>query len=121
MFKCLLDSFISSPLLNVFVYCLNKEVEIFYLSKKKNFFFFFPPSNVGSELTFNYNLDCLGNEKKICACGAPNCSGFLGVRPKVSSLLEKFHCYFDIFLEAHDDSVILWTCILLKQCKHCLP
>ncbi|CAE1316000.1 WHSC1 [Acanthosepion pharaonis] len=36
----------------------------------------------GSELTFNYNLDCLGNEKKICACGAPNCSGFLGVRPK---------------------------------------
>lgn len=36
----------------------------------------------GSELTFNYNLDCLGNEKKICGCGAPNCSGFLGVRPK---------------------------------------
>ncbi|XP_041828591.1 histone-lysine N-methyltransferase NSD2 isoform X2 [Melanotaenia boesemani] len=38
----------------------------------------------GTELTFNYNLDCLGNEKTICRCGAPNCSGFLGDRPKVS-------------------------------------
>ncbi|GFO24565.1 histone-lysine N-methyltransferase [Plakobranchus ocellatus] len=38
----------------------------------------------GSELTFNYNLECLGNEKKACACGADNCSGFLGVRPKAS-------------------------------------
>ncbi|RXN00772.1 Histone-lysine N-methyltransferase NSD2 [Acipenser ruthenus] len=36
----------------------------------------------GTELTFNYNLDCLGNEKTICRCGAPNCSGFLGDRPK---------------------------------------
>uniref|UniRef100_A0A4W3GW55 Histone-lysine N-methyltransferase NSD2 n=1 Tax=Callorhinchus milii TaxID=7868 RepID=A0A4W3GW55_CALMI len=39
----------------------------------------------GIELTFNYNLDCLGNEKTICKCGAPNCSGFLGVRPKTAS------------------------------------
>ncbi|XP_028832092.1 histone-lysine N-methyltransferase NSD2 isoform X2 [Denticeps clupeoides] len=36
----------------------------------------------GTELTFNYNLDCLGNEKTVCRCGAPNCSGFLGDRPK---------------------------------------
>ncbi|KAK7508605.1 hypothetical protein BaRGS_00000171 [Batillaria attramentaria] len=36
----------------------------------------------GSELTFNYNLECLGNEKTKCACGSSNCSGFLGVRPK---------------------------------------
>ncbi|CAG5130471.1 unnamed protein product, partial [Candidula unifasciata] len=36
----------------------------------------------GSEMTFNYNLECLGNEKKACVCGAENCSGFLGVRPK---------------------------------------
>ncbi|XP_066575827.1 histone-lysine N-methyltransferase NSD2 isoform X1 [Amia ocellicauda] len=35
-----------------------------------------------TELTFNYNLDCLGNEKTVCRCGAPNCSGFLGDRPK---------------------------------------
>lgn len=34
-------------------------------------------------MTFNYNLECLGNEKKACVCGAENCSGFLGVRPKV--------------------------------------
>lgn len=38
---------------------------------------------VGTELTFNYNLECLGNGKTVCKCGAPNCSGFLGVRPKV--------------------------------------
>ena len=36
-------------------------------------------------LTFNYNYECRGDEKTICRCGAPNCSGFLGVRPKVSS------------------------------------
>ncbi|XP_075713129.1 histone-lysine N-methyltransferase NSD2 isoform X2 [Rhinoderma darwinii] len=39
----------------------------------------------GDELTFNYNLDCLGNEKTVCRCGAPNCSGFLGDRPKNST------------------------------------
>uniref|UniRef100_A0A3Q2YGJ6 Nuclear receptor binding SET domain protein 2 n=1 Tax=Hippocampus comes TaxID=109280 RepID=A0A3Q2YGJ6_HIPCM len=38
----------------------------------------------GTELTFNYNLDCLGNEKTVCRCGAPNCSGFLGDRPKAA-------------------------------------
>ncbi|NWX41116.1 NSD2 methyltransferase, partial [Steatornis caripensis] len=40
----------------------------------------------GTELTFNYNLDCLGNEKTVCKCGAPNCSGFLGDRPKASNI-----------------------------------
>ncbi|KAK2826740.1 hypothetical protein Q5P01_020954 [Channa striata] len=39
----------------------------------------------GTELTFNYNLDCLGNEKTVCRCGASNCSGFLGDRPKNSN------------------------------------
>lgn len=39
----------------------------------------------GTELTFNYNLECLGNGKTVCKCGAPNCSGFLGVRPKVGN------------------------------------
>lgn len=41
-------------------------------------------SVLGMELTFNYNLDCLGNGRTECHCGAENCSGFLGVRPKVS-------------------------------------
>nr|XP_048312392.1 histone-lysine N-methyltransferase NSD3 isoform X2 [Myodes glareolus] len=36
----------------------------------------------GMELTFNYNLDCLGNGRTVCHCGSDNCSGFLGVRPK---------------------------------------
>lgn len=39
----------------------------------------------GDEMTFNYNLDCLGNEKTKCMCGSKNCSGFIGVRPKVQS------------------------------------
>lgn len=38
--------------------------------------------NADSELTFNYNLECIGEEKKICRCGAPNCSGFIGVKVK---------------------------------------
>jgi len=41
----------------------------------------------GSELTFNYNLDTLGNEKKACRCGSKNCSGFLGVRPKTQTAI----------------------------------
>lgn len=45
-------------------------------------------SITGTELTFNYNLDCLGNEKTVCRCGAPNCSGFLGDRPKVSKQIQ---------------------------------
>lgn len=47
-------------------------------------------SHSGTELTFNYNLDCLGNEKTVCKCGAPNCSGFLGDRPKASNISRVF-------------------------------
>ncbi|KAM3867103.1 histone-lysine N-methyltransferase, H3 lysine-36 specific [Diretmus argenteus] len=43
----------------------------------------------GVELTFNYNLECLGNGKTVCKCGASNCSGFLGVRPKNQPPAEK--------------------------------
>ncbi|XP_024139017.1 histone-lysine N-methyltransferase, H3 lysine-36 specific [Oryzias melastigma] len=43
----------------------------------------------GGELTFNYNLECRGNGKTVCKCGAPNCSGFLGVRPKNQPPAEK--------------------------------
>lgn len=40
----------------------------------------------GTELTFDYHLDSLGNEKKKCFCGSKNCSGFLGLRSsKVAS------------------------------------
>ncbi|XP_078267758.1 uncharacterized protein LOC144600162 isoform X2 [Rhinoraja longicauda] len=37
---------------------------------------------IASELTFNYHLECLGTGKTACKCGAPNCSGYLGVQPK---------------------------------------
>lgn len=51
----------------------------------------------GTELTFNYNLECLGNGKTVCKCGAPNCSGFLGVRPKVPFvLLLSAFCFFHL-------------------------
>ncbi|XP_018618030.1 histone-lysine N-methyltransferase NSD3-like isoform X2 [Scleropages formosus] len=43
----------------------------------------------GTELTFNYNLDCLGNGRTSCHCGAENCSGFLGVQPRSAVVLEK--------------------------------
>ncbi|XP_054917474.1 histone-lysine N-methyltransferase NSD2 [Dermacentor andersoni] len=36
----------------------------------------------GTELTFNYNLECRGNERIPCACGSRNCSGYIGLRPK---------------------------------------
>uniref|UniRef100_A0A7N9AVL7 Nuclear receptor binding SET domain protein 3 n=1 Tax=Mastacembelus armatus TaxID=205130 RepID=A0A7N9AVL7_9TELE len=35
----------------------------------------------GTELTFNYNLHCVGNRRTSCHCGSENCSGFLGVQP----------------------------------------
>jgi len=34
----------------------------------------------GTELTFNYNFEYVGPDKKPCMCGAPNCSGFIGVK-----------------------------------------
>ncbi|CAG9569536.1 unnamed protein product [Danaus chrysippus] len=38
------------------------------------------PAN--SELTFNYNLETSGIEKKRCMCGAKRCSGYIGAKPK---------------------------------------
>ncbi|CAH2059654.1 unnamed protein product, partial [Iphiclides podalirius] len=38
-----------------------------------------PPN---SEVTFNYNLQCAGIEKKRCLCGAKRCSGYMGAKPK---------------------------------------
>ena len=36
----------------------------------------------GTEITFDYQLDTLGNEKKQCLCGSANCSGYLGLKSK---------------------------------------
>lgn len=36
--------------------------------------------NSGEELTFNYNLECDGETRKPCLCGASNCSGFIGLK-----------------------------------------
>uniref|UniRef100_A0A3B4YXI7 Histone-lysine N-methyltransferase NSD3 n=1 Tax=Stegastes partitus TaxID=144197 RepID=A0A3B4YXI7_9TELE len=42
-----------------------------------------------TELTFNYNLHCVGNRRTSCHCGADNCSGFLGVQPTSAVVMEK--------------------------------
>lgn len=33
---------------------------------------------LGTELTFNYNLDCYGFEQMECKCGTEKCTGFIG-------------------------------------------
>ncbi|XP_055018153.1 histone-lysine N-methyltransferase NSD3 isoform X4 [Boleophthalmus pectinirostris] len=43
----------------------------------------------GTELTFNYNLHCVGNRRTSCHCGSDNCSGYLGVQPTSALVLEK--------------------------------
>uniref|UniRef100_A0A665T5X1 Histone-lysine N-methyltransferase NSD3 n=1 Tax=Echeneis naucrates TaxID=173247 RepID=A0A665T5X1_ECHNA len=43
----------------------------------------------GTELTFNYNLHCVGNRRTSCHCGSDNCSGFLGVQPMSAVVTEK--------------------------------
>ena len=35
----------------------------------------------GSELTFNYQFETMGEVKQICLCGSKNCSGFIGEKP----------------------------------------
>ena len=37
--------------------------------------------SLGEELTFDYQLDCLGNDRLACKCRANNCSGYIGLRP----------------------------------------
>lgn len=50
----------------------------------------------GTELTFDYRLDCLGSGKTVCHCGQECCSGYLGVKPKVTRYnYYSFVCYFN--------------------------
>ncbi|XP_043276284.1 histone-lysine N-methyltransferase NSD2 [Venturia canescens] len=44
---------------------------------------------VGEELTFNYNLACDGETRKPCLCGAPNCSGFIGLKAQKQKVEEE--------------------------------
>lgn len=39
----------------------------------------------GTELTFNYQLEAFGEQKRECLCGAKNCSGFIGKKPSKES------------------------------------
>ncbi|EZA60650.1 putative histone-lysine N-methyltransferase NSD2 [Ooceraea biroi] len=42
----------------------------------------------GEELTFNYNLASDGETRKPCLCGAPNCSGFIGLKAQKQSIVQ---------------------------------
>ncbi|XP_044729740.1 histone-lysine N-methyltransferase NSD2-like [Chrysoperla carnea] len=33
-----------------------------------------------TELTFNYNLECIDKHKTVCKCGAQSCTGFIGLK-----------------------------------------
>lgn len=44
-----------------------------------------------TELTFNYNMHCVGNRRTTCNCGSDNCSGFLGVQPTVRTFTSPHH------------------------------
>lgn len=35
-----------------------------------------------TELTFDYQMEFVGNKKTPCFCGTPNCSGLIGEKPK---------------------------------------
>lgn len=65
-----------------------------------------------AELTFNYNLHCVGNRRATCNCGSDNCSGFLGVQPTVrtSSIKDK-----ELFQEP---SGFLNHCFM-RVCSYC--
>ncbi|XP_044753544.1 uncharacterized protein LOC123312969 [Coccinella septempunctata] len=65
-----------------------------------------------SELTFNYNLECVGTEKKICRCGAPNCSGFIGVKPEDQKPLKKNSSVKSVEPEKPDDAIIKDSCFV---------
>ena len=43
----------------------------------------------GSELTFNYQFETVGDDKKKCMCGAANCSGLIGEKPQNKEKDEK--------------------------------
>ncbi|XP_053698668.1 nuclear receptor binding SET domain protein [Sabethes cyaneus] len=43
----------------------------------------------GEELTFNYNFESTGDEKKICHCGASKCSGFIGKKYRPPAVEEE--------------------------------
>ena len=41
----------------------------------------------GSELTFNYQFEAMGDQKKPCLCKSKNCSGLIGEKPLDSNAL----------------------------------
>lgn len=64
-----------------------------------------------TELTFNYNLHCVGNRRATCNCGSDNCSGFLGVQPTVRSSSSNYHAGISrailFFCHCFDASLLL--------------
>ncbi|KOC64333.1 putative histone-lysine N-methyltransferase NSD2 [Habropoda laboriosa] len=63
----------------------------------------------GEELTFNYNLACDGETRKPCLCGAPNCSGFIGLKVR----------FIVNYIILHYDNIINNYCVIRSR-KHVL-
>lgn len=52
------------------------------------------------ELTFNYNLVCVGKGQKECKCNAPNCKGYIGVK-QVKQVIIKMKYFKFYFADFH--------------------
>ncbi|KAG1681817.1 Histone-lysine N-methyltransferase NSD2 [Nymphon striatum] len=76
------------------------------------------PAGNYTELTFNYNLRCIGDKKIKCECGAPNCSNYIGVRPKVCYcyLLILVNCYLLVYVLTHMQRAVFES-VLKGRCQ----
>jgi hypothetical protein len=64
----------------------------------------------GAELTFNYNLESVGTDKKPCMCGAPNCSGFIGVKVNKVSFHVVFLLIYRLCHRINSEMVFFCVC-----------
>lgn len=67
-----------------------------------------------TELTFNYNLHCVGNRRATCNCGSDNCSGFLGVQPTVRSSSSNDYAVIS-------RAIPFFVIVLTQVCSYCFP
>ena len=79
----------------------------------------------GSELTFNYQFESMGDQKKLCLCGAKNCSGYIGEKahklkkvltPKNGDLKKKIKLKKKVeekFVKTWEDVCFRYVCVLI--------
>jgi hypothetical protein len=62
----------------------------------------------GTELTFNYQLECVGTTKKKCLCGAKNCSGEYRYCFQWSTYVQAWSAFFPVLQFRIKDLVLLF-------------